>query len=92
MSERGGFGLEYDGVMVLARDDERTRNPLSERYDDGYRYAFIVCCDCGKAHEMAIGEDHFIAVTAEAAVGERLRAAVRASDPSYFPLRPADMP
>ncbi len=75
----------HDGRLILANDDEHTRLPLSEPDDDGYRYVFLVCCDCGLAHRFALGNDHVIATRASQLEQAHLRLLALREDPNAFP-------
>lgn len=76
----------FDGNALLVFDNKRTRIPLPDPDEQGYRQVFICCCDCGLVHVFSIASDHMYAVRADMDEADKIRAAALAQDPTKFPL------
>lgn len=79
--------MEFDGVIHLSVDADRTRIPLPTPDDDDNRRVFTCCCDCGLTHVMTIGREYVSFLRASHEEAEKIRADALRQDPNLFPLR-----
>lgn len=65
----GEMIIEHDGTFIVATDKPIK---LPEPQEDGWRYFFHICCQCGLSHEVHLKDDQIVFIKPTTEVGKSL--------------------